>query len=456
MRPLPEGWSTVVDPKTNMPHYVNGVTGRLQWGFPARQASFAGPKRQDGGDYGDGAEPGPNGFVFFSKEVCPNEDTRKQYDALKLGRRTDRTVRPDGSKPAFQALGGAEDDVALQPLFAMRELIFNASYHGQRHLLPKWSALQEASAQELPHGRRQLECRLHPSANQAYYEQELCASGTMGEIRDFAAMYFKNTLAYAGGECIGSGTKFSTTEPMDLTALEFDHIVQGTKGAYEPSELIRGYPWAVIRDEMRGCRLLTKGAHVRVGAQQSLLGAAYTQELGTIHGPRDAYDPPLPAQRRRRTKGKGTGKPKAKAVPKAKAIAKAIPKASRGILRISGISRMGLVQAWRQGLQFKKFRRQVKRGDVDKAEATAKTMGEYLKVTPPLSAEATQEGVTQEGYEEYEAAVLFSEEVQDEEEGIENEGHEEDEEEEDEDEEDEVEEVDWGASGSLRRRGRLV
>jgi hypothetical protein len=116
---------------------------------------------------------------------------------------------------------------------------------------------------------------------------------------------------------------------------------------------------------------------------------------------------------------------------------------------------MGLVQAWRQGLQFKKFRRQVKRGDVDKAEATAKTMGEYLKVTPPLSAEATQEGVTQEGYEEYEAAVLFSE---DEEEGIENEGHEEEEEEEEdeEDEEDEEVEVDWGASGSLRRRGRLV
>jgi hypothetical protein len=87
-------------------------------------------------------------------------------------------------------------------------------------------------------------------------------------------------------------------------------------------------------------------------------------------------------------------------------------------------------------------------------------MGEYLKVTPPLSAEATQEGVTQEGYEEYEAAVLFSEEVQDEEEGIENEGHEEEEEEEEEedeeDEEDEEVEVDWGASGSLRRRGRLV
>jgi hypothetical protein len=61
-----------------------------------------------------------------------------------------------------------------------------------------------------------------------------------------------------------------------------------------------------------------------------------------------------------------------------------------------------------------------------------------------LSAEATQEGVTQEGYEEYEAAVLFPE---DEEEGIENEGHEEEEDE---------EEVDWGASGSLRRRGRLV
>jgi cobalamin biosynthesis protein CobT len=144
-----------------------------------------------------------------------------------------------------------------------------------------------------------------------------------------------------------------------------------------------------------------------------------------------------------------------KTVTKAKAKAKPIPKKKKKTRRIVRISRTGLVQAWRQGLKFKKFQRQTQRGDVAKAAATAKTMGEYLKVTPPLSAEATQEGVTQEGYEEYEAAVLFSE---DEEEGIENEGHEEEEEEEEdeEDEEDEEVEVDWGASGSLRRRGRLV
>mgnify|MGYP006170210485 CR=1 FL=1 len=133
-----------------------------------------------------------------------------------------------------------------------------------------------------------------------------------------------------------------------------------------------------------------------------------------------------------------------KTITKAKAKAKPIPKKKKKKRRIVRISRTGLVQpshiclrtglvqAWRQGLKFKKFQRQTQRGDVAKAAATAKTMGEYLKVTPPLSAEATQEGVTQEGYEEYEAAVLFSE---DEEEGIENEGHEEDEE----------VEVDWGA-----------
>ena len=76
---------------------------------------------------------------------------------------------------------------------------------------------------------------------------------------------------------------------------------QGTKGAYCPSTLILDYPWAIIRDEMRGCRLLLKSAHVRVGAQQSLLGPAYTQELGTIHGAAGAYNPPLAAQRRRST-----------------------------------------------------------------------------------------------------------------------------------------------------------
>ena len=90
------------------------------------------------------------------------------------------------------------------------------------------------------------------------------------------------------------------------------------------------------------------------------------------------------------------------------------------------------------------------------AAATAATMGEYLQVTPPLSAEAEMAGVMQEARpwvpDDWQAPVLFP----DEDEGIENEGHEEDEEEEDEDEEDEEVEVDWGASGSLRRRGRLV
>ena len=151
-----------------------------------------------------------------------------------------------------------------------------------------------------------------------------------------------------------------------------------------------------------------------MAGQQSLLGAAYTQELGTIHGPRDAYDPPLPAQRRRRTKGKGTGKPKAKAVPKAKAIAKAIPKAkakAKKTRRIVRISRTGMVQAWRQGLKFKKYFRQVQRGDVAKAAATAATMGEYLQVTPPLSAEAETAGVMQEARpwvpDDWQAPVLF-------------------------------------------------
>ena len=37
---------------------------------------------------------------------------------------------------------------------------------------------------------------------------------------------FKNTLAYACGECIGSGQKMSEIEPIDLCAVEFDHIVQ--------------------------------------------------------------------------------------------------------------------------------------------------------------------------------------------------------------------------------------
>ena len=224
MRPLPEGWSTEMSKTQNRPYYVK--EGRKQWDFPARQASFDGPKRQGGGDFGDGVEPGPNGFVFYDREACPDAVTKKQYDALKMGRRKDLAVRPDRSKPPFQALGGAEDDVGLQALFAMREQIFNASYAGKRHLLPKWGALQEASMQELPHCRHLLTCRLPPAATQAYYEQELCATGTHQDIREFGAMYFKNTLAYVCGECVGSGTKFSTYEPMDLATLEFDHIIQ--------------------------------------------------------------------------------------------------------------------------------------------------------------------------------------------------------------------------------------
>ena len=93
------------------------------------------------------------------------------------------------------------------------------------------------------------------------------------------------------------------------------------------------------------------------------------------------------------------------------------------------------LQAWRKGLQFKKYFRQVQRGDVAKAAATAATMGEYLQVTPPLSAEAETAGVMQEARpwvpDDWQAPVLFPDEV-----------------EEDEDEEDEVEEeveVDWDA-----------
>ena len=57
MRPLPEGWSTEMSKtqKQNTPYYVK--EGRRQWDFPARQASFDGPKRQGGGDFGDGVEP---------------------------------------------------------------------------------------------------------------------------------------------------------------------------------------------------------------------------------------------------------------------------------------------------------------------------------------------------------------------------------------------------------------
>ena len=103
------------------------------------------------------------------------------------------------------------------------------------------------------------------------------------------------------------------------------------------------------------------------------------------------------------------------------------------------------LQAWRKGLQFKKYFRQVQRGDVAKAAATAATMGEYLQVTPPLSAEAEMAGVMQEARpwvpDDWQAPVLFPDEEEEDED-------EEDEVEEDEDEEDEVEEeveVDWDA-----------
>ena len=103
------------------------------------------------------------------------------------------------------------------------------------------------------------------------------------------------------------------------------------------------------------------------------------------------------------------------------------------------------LQAWRKGLQFKKYFRQVQRGDVAEAAATAATMGEYLQVTPPLSAEAEMAGVMQEARpwvpDDWQAPVLFPDEEEEDED-------EEDEVEEDEDEEDEVEEeveVDWDA-----------
>ena len=142
---------------------------------------------------------------------------------------------------------------------------------------------------------------------------------------------------------------------------------QGTKGAYCPSTLILDYPWAIIRDEMRGCRLLLKSAHVRVGAQQSLLGPAYTQELGTIHGPASRYDPPLAAQRRRST----VPKP---AVPKPKKTIAKVRASPAGEIREGQLLKV-------QAAYFRQYQRRVERGDTSGAAVSAGHIGEPGQLT---------------------------------------------------------------------------
>jgi hypothetical protein len=144
---------------------------------------------------------------------------------------------------------------------------------------------------------------------------------------------------------------------------------QGTKGAYCPSTLILDYPWAIIRDEMRGCRLLLKSAHVRVGAQQSLLGPAYTQELGTIHGAASAYNPPLAAQRRRST----VPKP---AVPKPKKTIAKVRASQSADLREGQVLKV-------QAAYFRQYQRRVERGDTSGAAVSAGHIGEPGQLDVP-------------------------------------------------------------------------
>jgi hypothetical protein len=144
---------------------------------------------------------------------------------------------------------------------------------------------------------------------------------------------------------------------------------QGTKGAYCPSTLILDYPWAIIRDEMRGCRLLLKSAHVRVGAQQSLLGPAYTQELGTIHGAASAYNPPLAAQRRRST----VPKP---AVPKPKKTIAKVRASPAGEIREGQLLKV-------QAAYFRQYQRRVERGDTSGAAVSAGHIGEPGQLDVP-------------------------------------------------------------------------
>jgi hypothetical protein len=142
---------------------------------------------------------------------------------------------------------------------------------------------------------------------------------------------------------------------------------QGTKGAYCPSTLILDYPWAIIRDEMRGCRLLLKSAHVRVGAQQSLLGPAYTQELGTIHGAASAYNPPLAAQRRRST------------VPNP-----AVPKPKKTIAKVRASPSAEMRQTLKvQAAYFRQYQRRVEREDWSGAEVSAGFIGKPGQLDVP-------------------------------------------------------------------------
>jgi len=112
---------------------------------------------------------------------------------------------------------------------------------------------------------------------------------------------------------------------------------------------------------MRGCRLLLKSAHVRVGAQQSLLGPAYTQELGTIHGAASAYNPPLAAQRRRST----VPKP---AVPKPKKTIAKVRASPAGEIREGQLLKV-------QAAYFRQYQRRVERKDWSGAQVSAGFIG---------------------------------------------------------------------------------